>query len=164
MSDASNQVLFDFNGDGTKETAAWVGPDDGFLVYDANGDRVVNDGSEIAFAGMTAEADTDLEVLQSVFDSNHDNLLTAADELFSSFGVWQDANSNGVTDGGEFKTLEEMGIDSLDLISDSESYNTASGQVTVHGEASFTYQDGSQGVLGDVSLAVGGSADTDIIL
>ena len=100
MGDASNQAQFDFNGDGTMETAAWVGQDDGFLVYDANGDRRVNDGSEIAFADMTAEADTDLEALRAVFDSNHDGLLTAADEQFSSFGVWQDANGNGSTEVG----------------------------------------------------------------
>jgi hypothetical protein len=160
MGNASNQVLFDFNGDGTKETAAWVGSDDGFLAYDANGDRRVNDGSEIAFADMTAEADTDLEALRAVFDSNHDGLLTAADEQFSRFGVWQDANGNGSTESGEFKTLAEMGIVSLGMTSDGRSYNTANGQVTVHGEASFTYQDGSQGLLGDVSLAIGGSADS----
>jgi hypothetical protein len=158
MGDASNQALFDFDGDGMKETAAWVGPDDGFLVYDANGDQAVNDGSEIAFANMTAEADTDLKALQVVFDSNHDGLLTAADEQFSSFGVWQDANGNGATEEGEFRTLEETGIASLDLTSDGQSYSAANGQVTVHGEASFTYQDGSQGQLGDVSLAIGGPA------
>jgi uncharacterized repeat protein (TIGR01451 family) len=158
MGDASNQALFDFNGDGTKETAAWVGPDDGFLVYDANGDRRVNDGSEIAFADMTAEADTDLEALQVVFDSNHDGLLTAADEQFSRFGVWQDANGNGSTEVGEFKTLGEMGIVSLGLRSDGGSYSAANEQVTVHGEASFMYQDGREGLLGDVSLAIGGPA------
>jgi Outer membrane efflux protein len=158
--DASNQAQFDFNGDGIMETAAWVGPDDGFLVYDANGDRVVNDGSEIAFADMTAEADTDLEALQVVFDSNHDSLLTAADEQFSRFGVWQDANGNGSTEVGEFKTLDEMGIVNLNLNSNGQSYSAANDQVTVHGESSFAYQDGRQGLLGDVSLAIGGPADS----
>jgi hypothetical protein len=158
MGDASNQSQFDFNGDGAMETAAWVGSDDGFLVYDGNGDRRVNDGSEIAFADMTAEADTDIEALRVVFDSNHDNLLTAADERFSSFCVWQDANGNGVTEEGEFKTLDEIGIVSLGLVSDGRSYDAANGQVTVHGEANFTYQDGSQGLVGDVSLAIGGPA------
>ena len=161
MGDPANQVLFDFNGDGTKETAAWVGPDDGFLVYDGNGDRMANDGSEIAFADMTAEADTDLEALQSVFDSNHDGLLTEADEQFSRFGVWQDANGNGSTEDGEFKTLAERGIVSLDLNDNGQSYSTTNGQVTVHGEASFTYQDGSQGLLGDVSLDIGGPTDSN---
>ena len=160
MGDASNHALFDFAGDGTKETAAWVGPDDGFLVYDANGDRMVNDGSEIAFANMTAEADTDLEALRAVFDSNGDAQLTADDAEFSHFGVWQDANGNGNTEAGEFKTLEEMAIASLDLTSDGQSYSAANGEVTVHGEASFTYHDGSQGLLGDVSLAIGGPADS----
>jgi hypothetical protein len=160
MGDVSNHALFDFNGDSTKETAAWVGPDDGFLVYDANGDRTVNGGSEIAFADMTAEADTDLEALQVVFDSNGDAQLTADDAEFSRFGLWRDANSNGSTEVGEFKTLAEMGIVSLELKSNGESYSAANGQVTVHGEASFTYHDGSQGLLGDVSLALGGPADS----
>ena len=160
MGDESNQALFDFNGDGKMETAAWVGPDDGFLVYDANGDRMVNDGSEIVFANMTAEADTDLDALRAVFDSNHDGLLTAADEQFSRFGVWQDANGNGNTEAGEFKMLKKVGIVSLDLNSNGESYRTANDQVTVHGESSFTYRDGSQGLLGDVSLAIGGPADS----
>jgi hypothetical protein len=160
MGDVANQALFDFNGDGTMETAAWVGSDDGFLVYDANSDRMVNDGSEIAFADMTAEADTDLDALRAVFDSNHDGLLTAADEQFSRFGVWQDANGNGNTEAGEFKVLKKMGIISLNLSSNGQSYRTTNDQVTVHGESSFTYRDGSQGLLGDVSLAIGRPADS----
>ena len=160
MGNKSNHAQFDFNGDGTMETATWVGQDDGFLVYDANSDWRVNDGSEIAFADMTVETDTDLEALQVVFDSNGDARLTSDDAEFSRFGVWQDANGNGATEGGEFKTLAEMGIVSLDLNSNGESYSTANGQVTVHGEAGFTYQDGSQGLLGDVSLAIGGPADS----
>ena len=55
-----------------------------------------------------------------------------------------------------------MGIVSLGLTSDGQSYSAANGQVTVHGEASFTYQDGSQGLLGDVSLAIGGPADSSV--
>jgi hypothetical protein len=160
MGNESNHVLFDFDGNGTKETAAWVGQDDGFLVYDANSDRRVNDGSEIAFADMTAEADTDLEALQVVFDSNGDARLTSDDAEFSRFGVWQDANGNGSTEVGEFRTLDEMGIVSLGLNSNGVSYSAANGQVTVHGEASFMYQDGSQGLLGDASLAIGGAADS----
>jgi hypothetical protein len=86
--------------------------------------------------------------------------LTAADEQFSRFGVWQDANGNGSTEAGEFKTLDEMGIASLGLTSNGQSYSAANGQVSVHGEANFTYQDGSQGLVGDVSLAIGGPANS----
>ena len=164
IGDALNNVLFDFNGNGIKETSAWVAPDDGFLVLDINGDRVVNDGSEMDFARGHPDANTDLEGLRLVFDSNGDGVLTADDAEFSRFGVWQDANANGITEEGEFKTLDEMGIVSLDLSSNGVSYTTANDEVTVHGEASFTYQDGSQGLMGDVSLAIGGSTDTDFIL
>src|SRR5690606_33719273 len=112
-------VAFDYDGDGVAEPTAWAGPDDGLLVHDANGDRVANDGSEIVFA---VGASTDLEGVRLRFDSDGDGKLTAADTEFSRFGVWQDANSNGVTDPGEFSTLSELGIASLDLTSDGKSY------------------------------------------
>ncbi len=158
IGDLSNTVMFDFNVDGTKESSAWVGADDGLLVYDVNGDRVVNDGSEMAFADMTPAADTDLEALRQLFDSNRDGVFDAQDAQFSRFGVWQDANGDGTTDAGEFKTLAEMGIASLNLVSDGSSYSAANGQVSVVGEAEFTYRDGSTGILGDVALALGGAA------
>jgi len=150
---------FDFYGDGTKEMSAWVGPNDGFLVYDENGNKVVDDGSEIVFADRHPDAKTDLEALRLVFDSNGDGLLTAADAAFSSFGVWQDVNGNHITDSGEFKTLTQLKITKLDLTSDGIEYSLADGQVTVHGEASYTTIIGkksAEGLLGDVSLKLGG--------
>ena len=49
-------VRFDYDGDGHAELTAWVGPDDGLLVLDRNGDGRINDGSELVFAvqGLTA--------------------------------------------------------------------------------------------------------------
>ncbi|ALC11618.1 Ig-like domain-containing protein [Sphingopyxis sp. 113P3] len=143
-------VAFDYDGDGVAEPTAWVGPDDGLLVHDANGDRVANDGSEIVFA---VGASTDLEGVRLRFDTDGDGKLTAADAEFSRFGVWQDANSNGVTDPGEFSTLSELGIASLDLTSDGKSYVSEGGQVLVHGTASFTRTNGTSGALADTSFA-----------
>ena len=151
MADAS--VLFDFDGDGVAEAGSWVGPDDGILVYDANSDGVVNDGTELAFAGYAPTAQTDLEGLQLAFDSNGDNLLDARDATFGSFGVWQDANSNGLTDEGELSTLADAGIESISLVSDGAAYSAANGQVVVHGETTYTNTDGSTGTVGDVSLS-----------
>ncbi len=150
---ADSHALFDYNGDGVVEKSAWISGDDVFLVYDANADRMANDGSEIAFTQYHPEAQTDLEGLRLTFDSNHDGLLDANDAEFSKFGVWQDADGDGVTDSGEFHTLTEAGIASLNLVSDGQSYLAANGDVKVFGEAEFTYADGSVGVLGDVALA-----------
>ena len=83
-------------------------------------------------------------------------MLDAKDVDFAKFGVWQDANSNGVNDAGEFKSLTEMGITSINLTSDGKTYAAADGDVTVHGETSFTWSDGSTGVAADASFAVSG--------
>jgi hypothetical protein len=84
-------------------------------------------------------------------------VLDAKDEAFAKFGVWQDANSNGISDAGEFKSLAEAGITSINLTSDGKAYAAAGGDVTVHGETTFTMADGTIGVAADASFAVSGT-------
>jgi Ca2+-binding RTX toxin-like protein len=164
-------VVLDLNGDGVhflsadagvtfdygsgKVATAWAAPDDGILVHDANHDGKVS-GSEIMFA----TTGTDLQGL-AVYDTNHDGKLSAADADFASFAVWQDANSNGVVDAGELKSLTEAGISSINLTSDNVSYSAANGQVEVAGTGSFTRADGTTGLLADVAFATGGTATVD---
>jgi large repetitive protein len=143
-------VTFDYAGDGTPGGTAWAGGDDGLLAIDLNGDGIVNDGSEIVFGGNGL---TDLQGLAITYDSNHDGVLSASDTAFAQFGVWQDANSNGVTDAGEFNSLVELGITSIDLVSDGVSYTAADGDVVVHGTGSFSWADGTSGTLADASFA-----------
>ncbi|MBR6026672.1 MAG: hypothetical protein IK065_03630 [Neisseriaceae bacterium] len=45
--DGWNGVQFDYNGDGIKSSTGWVKADDGLLVWDRNGDGIINNGSEI---------------------------------------------------------------------------------------------------------------------
>src|SRR5204862_4975160 len=44
-------VSFDYNGDGQALSTAWASPQDGILVFDANGDGKADNGSEIVFSG-----------------------------------------------------------------------------------------------------------------
>ena len=143
-------VTFDYAGDGTPESTAWAGRDDGLLAIDLNGDGIVNDGSEIVFGGNGL---TDLQGLAISYDSNHDGVLDASDSAFAQFGVWQDANGNGVTDADEFRSLVEMGITSVDLTSDGASFIAADGDVVVYGTGSFTWANGISGTLADASFA-----------
>ena len=93
--------------------------------------------------------------MRLAFDSNKDGVLNALDTDFAKFGVWQDANSDGVTDPGEFTSLTYAGIASINLTGQGPGYSAAGGEVFVHAESQFTYQDGSTGLVGDVSLALG---------
>ena len=147
--DDSN-VFFDVNGDGWKRRTAWVGPNDGLLAYDIDGDGKIDKPGEISFARYADGAQTDLEGLRA-FDSNGDGRFDAADEKWAKFGVWQDANQNGVTDASEFRTLDEMGIVAVDLTSDGQ-FQVVNGQ-TVHGIGSMIRADGSEIAIADVTLA-----------
>jgi VCBS repeat-containing protein len=146
---SSAGVAFDYDGDGVREATSWAGRGDGILVRDANGDGIANNASEISFS---VAGSTDLEGLRLQYDSNGDGKLSAEDTEFASFGVWQDANGNGITDAGEFRSLSDLGIASLALTSDGKPYIAADGEVIVHGEASFTRTDGSTSAVGDVSF------------
>lgn len=150
---AAAGVAFDYSGDGSAEGTAWVAADDGLLAIDRNGDGLVNDGSEIVFGGG---GQTDLQGLAANYDSNDDGVLDASDAAFAQFGVWQDANSDGVAQAGEFRSLADMGITSIDLTSDGQAYAAAEGTVQVAGESSYTMADGSTGIVADASFALDG--------
>ncbi|MEG3155927.1 VCBS domain-containing protein, partial [Sphingomonas sp. RB1R13] len=161
-------VVLDLNGDGVhflsteagvtfdygsgKVATAWAAPDDGILVHDAN-----HDGKASASEIMFATSGSDLDGLKA-YDTNHDGKLSAADADFASFAVWQDANSNGVVDAGEMKSLAAAGIASISLSSDGVSYTAANGQVEVAGTGSYTTTSGTTGSLADASFAIGTTA------
>src|SRR3546814_11094713 len=142
-------AAFDHDGDGVREATSWAGGGDGILVRDANGDGIANDGGEISFS---VAGSTDLEGLRLQYDSNGDGQLSAADTEFASFGVWQDANGDGVTDAGEFRSLTDLGIASIALTSDGQPYVAGDGEVIVHGEASFPRTAGTPAAVGAVSF------------
>ncbi len=145
-----SNVFFDVNGDGWKRKTAWVAPGDGLLAYDIDGDGKIDKASEIGFAQYKNGAQTDLEGL-AAFDTNGDGRFTSADDAWARFGVWQDSNQNGITDAGEFKSLDAMGISAIELTSDGQ-FSVINGQ-TVHGIGSLEKTDGSHLAIADVTLA-----------
>jgi Ca2+-binding RTX toxin-like protein len=146
--DDSN-VFFDVNGDGWARRTSWIDPNDGLLAYDQNGNGKVDSGLELSFTRFKQGAQTDLQGF-AAFDTNKDGKFTAADAEWSKFGVWQDANSNGVTDAGEFKGLTAMGISEIGLSSDGH-FRIVNNQ-TVHGTGSLTKTDGSTLAIADVTF------------
>ncbi|MBF0243561.1 MAG: hypothetical protein HQK64_13940, partial [Desulfamplus sp.] len=149
--DKSN-VHFDMNNDGHPDRTAWVGADDGILAIDLDGDKMITHRSEFVFTDHAPEAKTDLEALKTAFDTDNDNYLTPKDERWSQFGIWQDANSDGKTDEGEFKTLDELSVSSISLISDGEAKTPADG-VFLFGTSEVEFVDGSKTQAGDVAFS-----------
>ncbi|HKT85488.1 MAG TPA: VCBS domain-containing protein, partial [Novosphingobium sp.] len=137
-------VTYDY-GHGVVQTA-WTASDDGLLAHSTS------HGLDLVFTDDAAGAKTDLQGLQIAYDSNGDGQLTEADANFSEFGVWRDANSNGLVDAGEFKSLAEMGITSIALTTNGPGSVEAGGDVVVNGTAQYT-MNGTSFTLADVVFA-----------
>ncbi|MDN3988714.1 VCBS domain-containing protein, partial [Zwartia vadi] len=144
--DRSEGVTYDFDNDGSAVSTAWVDSSDGLLA-------VQTEDGKLNIVFSTQEGETDLEGLAKVYDSNQDGVFDANDLHFEKFGVWQDSNSDGIVQAGEFKTLDEAGIVSLSLESSGEQYVTANGDVIVYGQSTFTTKDGVTHLLEDSGFA-----------
>jgi len=144
--DRSHGVTYDYANDGSAVSTAWVESSDGLLA-------VKTDDGKLNIVFSTQEGETDLEGLAKIYDVNKDAVLDTKDESFDKFGVWQDVNSDGFVQAGEFKSLEEAGIASLSLESSGEKLSTANGDVIVYGQSSFTTKDGKTHMLEDAGFA-----------
>jgi len=164
-------IALDLNGDGLNLTAVddstviaqtaqggvsrvgWVGPSDGFLAVDRDGDGAINRLSEISFLQDKEGATSDLEGL-ATWDTNGDGLLDKSDANFDKILLWVDANQNGRSTQGELRTLTEAGISAIDLKGVATGYTAESGiDSYVQNTMKFIWADGSQGDAYDVALA-----------
>lgn len=172
----SSSPRFDWNADGVPDQTAWVGPKDGMLVIDlaADGssgpDGKSDQPKEIAFALWKTEEErvaelkekgiddtgrpvTDLEGLRWAFDTNHDNILDSRDARWNEFRVWQDANQNGIADAGELLTMDQAGINLINLLPSSDGSKAFPDGSAITGTSSAEMTDGTKMLVGDVSLA-----------
>ncbi|MEM7641539.1 MAG: cadherin-like domain-containing protein [Pseudomonadota bacterium] len=133
-------VRFDFDNDFFAERAGWVAPDDGFLTRDLDGDGLIEDVSEL----IGGEGRFGFDVLRD-FDLNGDGVIDALDAVWAELGVWQDLDQDGVTDEGEVKSLDEMGIVSIDLDSAAELGVTTPQGTELLQSGLFGWADGTTG-------------------
>ena len=142
-------VTHDYSNTGVNEVTAWVAAGDGLLALQRE------DGSlKIIFS--TEIGETDLQGLAKIYDSNKDQVFDSKDVDFAQFGVWQDVNSDGKVDAGEFLSLDDRNIASLSLTSDGQVSTAANGDVIIHGDTTFTTKDGETHLAQDVSFATNG--------
>jgi hypothetical protein len=135
--------------DGQHVDTAWAGPADAILVWNKFGDGLLHDSSLYVFGQTTG---SDLSGLQQRFDSNNDFVFDIKDAQFSQFGLWQDANQNGVVDAGEFHDLAQLGITSLSLKSDGLASTPVNG-ATANGHSVAPMADGSNMLVADATFS-----------
>jgi hypothetical protein len=122
-------VKFDILNTGEKVSTGWISSGDGLLAIDTNNNGNIDDRSEL-FGGGVGEGFAKL----GSFDSNRDGFVTANDADFGKLKVWQDKNTNGVTDANELFALADAGIASLKVAHTSNF--TLDAQQNILGESS----------------------------
>ncbi|MEY9524038.1 PII-like signaling protein [Bradyrhizobium japonicum] len=152
----TTKVAFDMAGDGWPVPTAWVGPGDAFLAIDPDGRGIIDQAKQIEFTQWAPGTASDMQALRQVFDTNHNGELEANDAMWSDFRIWQDANSDGISDPGEVRMLDEAGITSINLNPTGPAQRFSDGSV-ISGLSSYTRSDGTTGLAGDVALAYSGS-------
>ena len=106
-------VYFDHDNDTFIERSGWVNKDDALLVRDTNSNGIVDSGREL-FGNNSLLPDGSLarngyEALQKL-DGNNDGIIDASDAIWNELYLWQDSNSNGVTDKGEMISISQSDI------------------------------------------------------
>ncbi len=151
IASTASTAYFDFNNDGIAEKSGWIASQDGLLALDQNGNGVVDGLSEL-FGTATLDGFADLGNL----DANSDGVIDAQDVDYANLKVWQDANSDGVSQSGELKSLAEWGIESIGLTTTAGSIPDADNLI---GATSTYRQVGEDGqmqehLIADVQFAV----------
>ena len=160
----SQGVLFDANGDALKTGTAWVGGDDGLLVWDRNGNGSIDTGAELfgdetllsngqkAAHGFAALSELDTGgVVDGITVGAGEGVFDAQDAQYSSLRIWRDLNQDGISQANELQTLAQTGVRSINLASRTE--NTNYGDAILAQSGSFTRADGSTSQAGSFILA-----------
>ena len=141
---------FDYDGDGFAEHTAWIGDKQGLLVVDINENGIIDDGSELLGEQTNLKngrqavdgywALKDLNVIK-------DKEINSKDSSWSKLRVWVD-NGDGVTQYGELKTLDELGITSIKFNSKKITSTDAEGN-KLKSIGFFVRSDGTTGEIRD---------------
>ena len=143
-----------FNADGFAEQTGWVGPSDGLLSMDRNGNGVIDDGSEL-FGDETLlkngqMAENGFQALAD-FDDNNDGKIDSQDSVWSQLRAWVDANTDGVSQADEMHSMSALDIASISL--NSTTVNTTDAQGNTENRAgTFQETDGSTGVVAEYTF------------
>ncbi len=156
-------ALFDMAGTGGRQQTGWVAADDAILVVDLNHNGLIDDRTELLSEHFKDETFVDGEAALASLDENADGVIDQSDAGYAALLLWQDLNQDGVSDDGELSSLQERGVESINL--GWTPLNDAEGTTELVAEGSFDWEDGSSGVLQDVGFAyvtnIGDGAVTD---
>ncbi len=104
-------VAFDLDGSGIQRRWGWITPKAGWLVHDPRGEGKITSGLQMFGAVTFWVLWQDGYQALAALDNNHDGMLRA--EELRGMAVWQDVNSNGISELGEVSTLGAWKVSGL---------------------------------------------------
>jgi hypothetical protein len=109
--DDAARVRFDADGSALGREWSWITANAGWLVYDATGRGEIRSALQL-FGNVTFWLfwSNGYEALRSL-DDNGDRTLSGAE--LNHLAIWQDRNSNGISEAGEVRALSDHGIVAL---------------------------------------------------
>jgi hypothetical protein len=147
ITELSRSTRFVDGGEGLLHRTAWAAAGNGVLFFDPDGRNAITEERQYVFTKWNPTAAGDLEALRSVWDSNGDGKLTAADAEFAKFKVLV-TNADGST---TVMTLTQLGITSINLTADATNIVLPDGSV-ITGQTVFTRANGTTGTVANTTL------------
>jgi hypothetical protein len=126
LTDTAHGVDFDFAGSGAPRHMSWTvgGSDDAWLVLDRNRNGRIDSAREM-FGNVTAQPRIAMEdrngfLALAAFDKaalggNGDGVINRQDYIFRDLRLWTDANHNGISEPSELHSLDQAGLQTLEL-------------------------------------------------
>ena len=158
---------FDLDNNGFAEATGWVQKDDALLAYDRNGNGKIDNGGELFgnytlsdnYYSHTSGNTNGFNALKE-FDTNNDGIIDKNDKDFDKLLLWQDKNSNAVTDEGELIKLSDK-VKSIDL--NYKEISTSNNGNSIRQTSTATLNDGTKVKADDVWFKVGLNKTKEII-
>jgi len=147
-------AYFDHDSNGFAEQTGWASSDDGLLVMDRNNNGTIDNGTEL-FGDQTilqnGQRATDGFQALAELDSNSDGVIDMNDAPFSNLRIWQDIDGDGYSAPDELFTLQEMGIQSINLAHTDTNTIDPQGNTQIQA-GTFTRTDNSTASIGGFNL------------
>ena len=139
---------FDINSDGTLEQISFATNGSGFLALDKNGDKQINDGSEL-FGLQSGNGFSDLRA----YDEDGDGWIDESDDVFKDLSIL----SSDAAGHRTLVKLGEAGIGAIYLQSAATPYSIKDGSKengTIRSSSVYLKEDGTPGTIHHVDLAL----------
>ena len=107
-------VNFDINGDKSPEKIGWITRYASLLAIDLNNNGKIDSGAELFGNFSNNQQFNNGFAALKMYDSNNDGQISKLDKDFEKLVLWQDRNSNGISEKKELIKLSSV-ISSIDL-------------------------------------------------